>query len=149
MATVKVTKQAHLAYARLNQMQMVVLAETEISNTDLQEFIADVSDNYRRFGPVQTFFVYSKTARLNALQRKMITDAVRALGASFRANAIVTDSLAVRGMVTALSWIFPTHTASFSLVKVDKALDWLQTFCDFDKIEAMQVVDKMLGKVKR
>jgi hypothetical protein len=148
--SIRLTKNAHIAYARAEQLQLVVLAPLpHISNDDLREFIAYATNNYHAFGSVRAFFTYSKTARLNPLQRKLLTDTTESLGLELRANAIVTDSLFVRGMLTAMGWMLSKgiKIEGFAPNKVPEALSWLETFCYFPRSEAEQAITQMIAKL--
>jgi hypothetical protein len=147
MPIIKLTKSRHIAYSRIDQLQIVVMTDQlGISGDDLREFINAATADYKARGPVKAFLTYSKTARLSPMQRKMIYDSLDALGKDFRANAIVTDSLLVRGMLTAFGWMLPgIKTDGFPPSKIAEALVWLEKHCAFDREDARRTVERMIN----
>lgn len=146
MPVIRVTKNKHLAYARVGDLELVAFAELpHVSNDDLREFIAGAEHSFSINGPVSAFFTYSKTARLNPLQRQLIADTTKALKTPLTASVIVTDSLVVRGMLTAMGWMVrDVKINSFSTAKVPDAFDWIEQHCKFQRVPAERMLAQLL-----
>jgi hypothetical protein len=153
MAAVHVTKQAHLAWCRIDQVMLASLAHREsVADQDVEEFIEYVNNDFREHGVVDGFFTYSPTATLSITQRKMLTDATERLGQKrFRVNAFVTDSRLMRGAATALGWFArDVKIKAFRLSEVPQALAWLkEQGCRFDLVEAQRAFDQMVDRITR
>ncbi len=68
------------------------------------------------------------TSGPSPVQRKKIAAVGHARRDRIRGTAILTDSIAIRGVVTAISWLVPSevHTKAFPLDGLERALNFLQ-----------------------
>jgi len=151
MPTIAVTQKRHVAYCRVGQLQLVALANRhDIDSSDLAEFITAASADFRANGPVRAFFTHSATARLTPVQRRMLSDAIISLGMlgrELRANALISDSMIVRGMLTAMNWMIDSRVKveAFSSNRIADAFTWVQGYCAFDRGEAEKYLKQMLA----
>lgn len=145
---IHVTKNKHIAFARIGDLQIIVYADRpRISNDDLREFVQAASKNYALAGPITAVLVYSRGTRLNSLQRSLLTDAAKAINLPIIANAVITNSLIMRSTIAIMSWVLNIRIGGFPPTKVSEALAWLAKYCSFSCAAAELAIDQLLAAV--
>lgn len=104
-----------------------------------------------RVDPPPGSLTYSPTTGLTVKQRKMLNDFAIARDKQLaRYNALITDSLLVRGAIVPLSWLTPElEYRAFTSAKVEAAFAWLASKVSFDLPAARAVLEEMKRATRR
>jgi len=146
---IQLTERANIAFARLGKVQIAAFAEIEgLDNRDLQEFIDTASADYLKNGAVEVFLVYAHKVPLTAMQRHMLVEATERIKATFKANAVITESVLVVAMIKFLQLFVNVKINAFTPAQMNKAIDWLREFTDFDKREANLLLRQMIDRLR-
>jgi hypothetical protein len=105
-------------------------------------------DAWRRHPEVTTQLVFTLGGGPNVFQRRQSLEVLNARPAGSPKTAVLTESLLVRGMVTALSWFATNGVAAFSSGALDEALDFLNvvdTQLRFELVRRLAVLRRAVG----
>lgn len=90
------------------------------------EEYAQFLDDYSRMTRGAHFFIDANMKPLTAAQRAQMGNMLKEkVGERLVAFAMVSDSTIMRGIVTAVTWLFPPSYAMTIAKDPDKALEWL------------------------
>jgi len=84
--------------------------------------IGDAPEEYRAGACILTVVVRGQ--RPSAVQRRQLADVIETVPEGLFAHAFVTDSAAIRGVLTALQWLIRKPYVEKSFVRVPPALHW-------------------------
>jgi len=109
---------ATLAFSAMEDLVVVVYGAKDPSNADIEEVVGVFKKLDMSRIPS---LIVSHGGAPNALQREML---LTSIGTAEHLSAVMSDSLRVRGVVTALSW-FKENIKAFSKSKLGSALEYL------------------------
>ena len=133
------TKNKQIVLARTGDLMVMAVAPVTIDD----ETWADSIDRFVDFHtnePVSLFINYAPTHVPTTRQRDMLAkawvDYPQLMNA--KSGALLTDSLLVRGAVTAMNWLSRggLETRSFKTNQHDEAISWLNQRGNFDEHQA-------------
>jgi hypothetical protein len=135
-----------ILYHRLDELAITVCNKPTIRDSEWQSYLDGTLQTSKRLGGVPKLsMVLFMTAPPNATQRKMSQDFLSDNGLVMGRVALMTESILVRGAMTAFSWLVPkTQLRAFSPDSVKEAIAWLsETGLPFPAAEAEQAFENM------
>ncbi len=149
MTAIVATKGAVLAGCRIGPLWIGASGSQPIDDASWAEYVGLLERDLRINGPHAAELVWTPDHGANAKQRKVLTDKGEQLHIeSIRRLAFVSDSVLVRGVFTAFSWIVRgVEMKAYSRHDVDIALGWLAQEARFDLAEASRAHDALVKVV--
>lgn len=139
--------------AQAGELLINVVGNKPIDPNDWSNYIAVFAPEARTWladpSRVPVVLTYSPTVGPNAAQRAQLAKEHGAAMAMVKRVAFCTESVLVRGAMTALGWVSraPTTVRPFWLTERDKALEWLAESAVFDRTEAIAEIQRMLRQL--
>lgn len=130
-------------------VQSTASSEGGIPDEDWREYI-DYMKRVGKEGPIITLLQYSPDVAPSAKQRSEMGGLSEVFAPKLAGVAICTDSMMVRGVITAIQWILRSKNQSkgFKPSEYEQGFAWLNQFGEFDVAEAeraLAVVTKRMG----
>ncbi len=143
------TQRAQIAISRVGELSMFVAA-AKIDDDEWSEWI-DLGARYvAEFGPVVIGLNYSNGTGPSSKQRASL--AARKDDLQFdkvKRQVLLTDSVLLRGAITALGWLLrtPVEQRAMASRDISKALTWLGEIGQFDRERALLRMSEMSARV--
>src|SRR5262249_50196185 len=131
------------AITRLGALSLQATAPRPIRDEEWDLYLDALADDFAEFGDALAVFQYSPKVGPSAAQRQRLTSRLKTEMSKTTHVAHVTESMIVRGVVTAINWIVRSSiaTRAFSPSEVREALQYLKQATDFSVDEAMRMLD--------
>jgi hypothetical protein len=130
-------------YRQLDDLALNLCIASKIANEDWHEYLEEVLSIARELGhtPVVGIVAFRDDAYPNAVQRRLSADFLeRENVPPMRRIAMLTDSAALRGAMTAFTWVMArANMRAFASSEVQPALDWLAEVATFDRGHARAI----------
>jgi serine/threonine protein kinase len=150
------TRAGNIRWANIGDLHLIAIGLHEPSDGEWLEYLRLAAAQFVNQGRGDVFDVgllfserYAPSSKIRKLSPVVSAEI---LGKSARLvptrYAVVTDSLAVRGALTAMGWTLSTLAAkAFALESVDAALSWLGEVNNFSQTEARETLRRLVRSV--
>lgn len=123
-------------------------SKSGIADVDWKEYV-QYANRVGHEGPIVTALQYSPDVAPTAKQRAELKGVSESFTRHLRGVAICTDSMMVRGVITAIHWLMKSQNQckAFKSSEHRAALLWLQSFGELDLVVAQATLEKFTKQV--
>jgi hypothetical protein len=128
-------------YRQLDDLALNLCVAAKIANEGWLEYLGVILSIAREFGhsPIVSIVEF-RDAYPDAVQRRLSAEFLeRENVPSMKRIAMLTDSAALRGAMTAFTWVTRANMRAFASTEVQGALDWLAEVATFDRGHARAI----------
>jgi len=129
-------------FVRTKGLVVSVANDARITNSFWEEYLRQAQAVHRDGGDYAALLNLVMSMGPNAAQRRRLGEVADSVGlGKIMRHALLTESAAMRGIVTAVQWLLRSSPAELQTYKPSErghALDWLGRVADFDRREAAE-----------
>ncbi len=148
----RMTRRGEVAATRVGDLWIYVGPDRPLDDATWREYLELCAEEVRTNGPYPGIMVWAPRHGPSAHQRRIMTVeyADRLRLDQQKRFALITESVLVRGIMTALSWVAAgTKMNAFAPAEVGRAFDWLGEEIRFDRERADDALRELLDETLR
>lgn len=134
-----------LLFERMHNLLILVHGPDNPSDVDWNSYASFVRKTQAGSAPLKALLVWTEGGAPNAMQRKAVLEAT---AAHETVTCVCTNSVVVRGVITALGWVSKARFHAFDFDGVDRALDTLEVPVA-ERAEAKRVLSRLRAQLSK